>query len=204
MRRIKGWLVLPCVLSVGTLSLGVCAEARDLASHLQVSVFNDAGVSADLLADAETRAASVFAQSGIQVEWTNCGPADPGDFSMQLTRCSDISWPQHLSVRISDGAKLHNADIFGQSFANESGIGAYCSVYYGKLASGRYVPGKADLLGFVIAHELGHLLLGAGSHSAKGIMQANWGAEALRAASHGNLFFTTEQTVAIRSRLGNS
>ena len=29
-------------------------------------------------------------------------------------------------------------------------------------------------LGHVIAHELGHLLLGTGQHSAGGVMQGNW------------------------------
>ena len=34
-------------------------------------------------------------------------------------------------------------------------------------------PSAEAILGLVIAHELGHLLLGTNSHAARGIMRAN-------------------------------
>jgi hypothetical protein len=52
------------------------------------------------------------------------------------------------------------------------------------------------LLGQTIAHEVGHLLLPAGSHADRGIMQAHLGVRAY-SASH----FTREQGVVIRARL---
>ena len=56
--------------------------------------------------------------------------------------------------------------------------------------------GKADtalVLGCVIAHELGHLLLGAHPHSITGIMQAHWGIEQTRLALMLRLFFLPEE-----------
>jgi hypothetical protein len=54
------------------------------------------------------------------------------------------------------------------------------------------------ILGCVIAHEIGHLLLGLNSHSASGIMQGNWERGQIRKAMTGTLLFTPEQAKLIR------
>jgi hypothetical protein len=53
--------------------------------------------------------------------------------------------------------------------------------------------GLARVLGHVMAHELGHLLLGSNAHSRQGIMCPNWHAGELRLASMGGLLFSEEQ-----------
>ena len=55
------------------------------------------------------------------------------------------------------------------------------------------------VLGRVMAHEVGHLVLPAYSHSEQGIMRANVGVR-----SKSGLDFTTEQAVAIRSMLASA
>jgi hypothetical protein len=52
-------------------------------------------------------------------------------------------------------------------------------------------------LGFVIVHEIGHLLLG-NAHSEEGIMRANWTSRDLRRATQGQLRFTAEQVRRMR------
>jgi hypothetical protein len=42
----------------------------------------------------------------------------------------------------------------------------------------------------VMAHEIGHLLLGRNSHSVSGIMRGTWGSAELRAIAQGALRFT--------------
>jgi hypothetical protein len=51
----------------------------------------------------------------------------------------------------------------------------------------------ALVLGCVIAHELGHLLLGLHEHSIAGIMQAHWGVEQVQRALMSQLFFLPEE-----------
>ena len=51
----------------------------------------------------------------------------------------------------------------------------------------------ALVLGCVIAHELGHLLLGAHGHSIRGIMQAHWGMEQTQLALMSQLSFLPEE-----------
>jgi hypothetical protein len=55
------------------------------------------------------------------------------------------------------------------------------------------------ILGCVIAHEIGHLLLGSNSDSGSGIMQAHWERGQIRKVMTGTLLFTPEQAKLIQS-----
>ncbi|MBS1842486.1 MAG: hypothetical protein JSS69_09245 [Acidobacteria bacterium] len=178
-------------------------EAPRQSLRLQVSLFNDAQVDPATLARAQSRASAIFAHSGIEVDWLVCAAADPGDFAPRRTACSTLSWPAHLSVRIRPGALSASADTFGQAFVDAGGEGVYSNVYYQNLSRSSRHPelSDAEMLGCVLAHELGHLLLGANSHSASGVMQARWDASTLRIAAESSLFFTPAQSAALRSHL---
>ena len=52
-----------------------------------------------------------------------------------------------------------------------------------------------------MAHEIGHLLLGANSHSCTGIMQAFWSGEELSLAARADMLFTPEQSRQMKTRL---
>ena len=65
--------------------------------------------------------------------------------------------------------------------------------------SGINIP-AGELLGCVIAHELGHLLLGTASHSQLGLMSAVWQDPELQQAVRGGLFFTAVEGERMRSR----
>jgi hypothetical protein len=57
------------------------------------------------------------------------------------------------------------------------------------------------MLGHVISHEIGHLLLGTNSHSPSGIMRAQWDREQLSLAVAGLLTFTKSQSRRMTDRL---
>jgi hypothetical protein len=174
----------------------------DQPPHLQVSLFNDARVDSATLAEAEARASAIFAESGIAVDWLVCAAADPADFSPRRTACSALVWPSHLSVRIRPEATSVSADTFGQAFVDPHGEGLYSNVYFENLARpNRSSLSNGEMLGYVLAHELGHLLLGTNSHSASGIMQPRWDSSTLRAAALSSLVFTRGQSSTLRSRL---
>jgi hypothetical protein len=58
----------------------------------------------------------------------------------------------------------------------------------------------ATVMAYVLAHELGHLLLPPGSHSKAGIMRARWDPKVLTEAAQG-IYFTREQAAQIRARI---
>ena len=195
-------------LAVVSLVAGLAAARTPdaLAPRVRLSVFNDAGIPSDTLAHAAARATAILAQSGVELDWLDCGRPDPADFSPPTTPCSVVAWPHQLSVRILPRARSVGADIFGQAFLDDAGRGAYSNVYYNNLAANREHAQLSDgeMLGFVIAHEVGHLLLGSNSHSLSGLMQARWDSAALHSALHNTLFFTPAQSAALRSRLSET
>jgi hypothetical protein len=172
---------------------------------LILSVFNDASVPAEILAHGEARAAHILAQTGIHVEWLNCaagGSHIPDQFE-QPSPCSRIGYPSHLSVRIVLTGRSVREDIFGEAYTDSEGKGTYIKLYYSHLAEpNAHLPlGEGELLGYVIAHEVGHLLLGTDSHSHEGIMQGRWEDHQLREAGKGNLQFTPSQAGLMREHL---
>jgi hypothetical protein len=173
--------------------------------RLILSVFNDASVPAEILAHGEARAAHILAQTGIQVEWLNCAPGGshvPDQFE-QPSACSRIGYPSHLSVRIVLAGRSVREDIFGEAYTGSEGKGTYIKLYYAHLAepNAQLPLGQGELLGYVIAHEVGHLLLGTDSHSHEGIMQGRWEDPQLREAGKGNLQFTPSQAGLMREHL---
>ena len=67
-------------------------------------------------------------------------------------------------------------EAIGSAYPTDDNSGQIASVFYDRLQG---LPASATcsrgtMLGHVIAHELGHLLLGRNSHSESGIMSANW------------------------------
>jgi hypothetical protein len=164
--------------------------------NLTVSVFNDAGVEPLVWLEAQGRATEIMRRSGISLTWLDCGSGKSD------SNCIAISYPTHLSVRVVGKVSPVKEDIFGQSFQDAAGEGNYVLVYYASIKAFRAattVP-AGELLGCVVAHELGHLLLGTASHSPTGLMSAVWQDPELRQAMRGNLFFTGDEGERMRFR----
>lgn len=196
-REIWFWLL------TGTL-LADAASARpnpNLPTSVAVaaSVFNDAEVPPSVLRKARERAQMVLGGAGIDLTWLDCG--SPGTRS-RTAGCSDVAFPRHFSVRLLNGPKTATGETFGQSFLDEHGEGSYADVYLGPLRTSTAFNqvNEGDLLGCVIAHELGHLLLGKDSHSANGLMRAAWRAPELQLAAKGKLVFTLQEAERMRAR----
>jgi len=64
-------------------------------------------------------------------------------------------------------------DAYGVAFLGDDGWGAFCDVSYHRILELHHAgrASEATILGIVVAHELGHLLLGLDAHSATGIMR---------------------------------
>lgn len=166
---------------------------------LTVSVFNDAGVEPSVWLQAQGRATEIMRRSGISLTWLDCGSPVS---RMPDPNCIAISYPTHLSVRVVPKVSPVKGDIFGQTFQDVAGEGNYVLVYYASIKAFRAattIP-AGELLGCVVAHELGHLLLGTVSHSPTGLMSAVWQDPELQQAVRGSLFFTSGEGERIRFR----
>jgi hypothetical protein len=167
--------------------------------NLTVSVFNDAGVEPSVWFQAQGRATEIMRRSGISLTWLDCGSPVS---RMPDPNCSAISYPAHLSVRVVPKISPVKGHIFGQTFQDAAGEGNYALVYYPSIKAFRAattVP-VGELLGCVVVHELGHLLLGTASHSSTGLMSAVWQDPELQQVVRGNLFFSDGEGERMRSR----
>jgi hypothetical protein len=75
----------------------------------------------------------------------------------------------------------------------DGGFGVYAGVFHDRVRQPGASIDEAELLGSVVAHELGHLLLGTGQHSAAGIMKGEWRYKQSILVAQGLLRFDTGQ-----------
>ena len=177
------------------------ADKHDDLVQLRVSVFNSAPISPKAIEHAEGEASRILEDAGVAVIWLNC-PQD-SQHEVSRGRCTEASFPLHLHLRIGRVSRGLKRSTVGVSFSAEDGQGCYADVFYEPIRQLEEETHVAlhVILGHAMAHELGHLLLGTNSHSPNGLMRANWTGEDLKDASRGNLCFSSEQTLRIRSRL---
>lgn len=167
-------------------------------TQLNVSVYNDAGVAQPMLNKAESVAASVLGRAEVQVKWQNCFERT------KSTRACQHPEAEQLSIRITPNSITSmQASIFGVAFLSADGSGRYADVFYSHVQQLENENGASlpELLGSVMAHELGHLLLGSNAHSETGIMQRQWRAAELKQLQRGALLFTTQQARKMQSRM---
>lgn len=195
-RHLQAYLIVIALCATYALS-----SSKSSLTAVTVDVFNDAEVDSPVLKNAEVEVERIFHTAHIQIRLRECTPVEnkpPADPGCHAQRASN-----HLSLRILRGANKQNDDIFGVAFLAADGSGVYSDVFYGSVEKlHTQVPTSVSrVLGHVMAHEIGHLLIGSHAHSAWGIMCAKWHDQELRRLEMGTLFFTAEQEKLIYSRL---
>jgi hypothetical protein len=176
-------------------------ELQAVASGITVAVYDDVNLPPRVLAGAEDEAARVYQKEGVPISWIGCKSSNV-DAEADL-RCQAPASPTRLNLRIIGHASKANAGVVGVAFLSAEGTGAYSDVSYDSVEKldQEWHIGVARILGHVMAHELGHLLLGSNSHSQQGLMCPSWHRNELHRATTGSLLFSEEQARFIRERL---
>jgi hypothetical protein len=146
------------------------AGVRDVnnADDLAVSVaLYDYVHGASALEFAENIAADVFRAAGVRLQWVN--------------PCSDPIVPSaYVGVLSNDMA--NNAPVTGFALGSASPLSMRAYVFFDRISAHALThhmhPNK--FLGFVIAHELGHIMLQRHGHSTAGIMSDHLELELVR------------------------
>jgi hypothetical protein len=165
-----------------------------------VALFNDARVPPTVLAGAQQTTSYLFSKSGIDIHWMLCGRED--ESPEERSACSQPEFPAHLDVHIVSGCPRLPTSVFGISYLSPEGIGSQADVFYTRIAAFRQSPAELPtMLGYAMAHELGHLLLGTNSHSPTGLMRADWRTKDLTGMAQGGLAFGDEQAQRMKAKL---
>ena len=170
--------------------------------EVHIAVYDEASVPTELLAAAEEQVHRIFHQAGVETLWRNCSVKVGRDLR---TGCHVVGstylilkiLPDAESVQVRD-----RVDVLGISPLDERGVGFYGYVFYDRIQQlaekRRLAP---TLLGHVLAHEIGHLLMRSTSHSISGIMSGRWTGDELRRISEGAMLFTGRESSVMRDRL---
>ena len=163
---------------------------------VRVRVVNYTQATPATVAAAESGAGQILRDAGLNVVWSDCRVIESLDDPTEF--CRQPLSPAEILLRLLPENSRHGIadDAFG--FAVPPVL---ASIYYqhAVLLAASTGYGLPGILACVIAHELGHLLLGPRSHSEIGIMRGHWGRNELRLIAWGGLHFTPQQGKAIRA-----
>ena len=156
-------------------------EVRDLT----VAVAHYADVDPKTMKEAERVASDVYRRAGIEIQWV-----EPSTYE-GATRL-------YVNVLSQEMAAPYYASDETVGFAIPGSRAANVIYERVRQAARRRHVASGVLLGYVIAHELGHLLLPAHSHSSSGLMRPDIDMEL---AATKKLRFTAHQVALIQERL---
>jgi hypothetical protein len=161
--------------------IGLIMSAVPLAESpvlLTVRLYNSAGIPVPELLAARHAAESVLRDTGLTVSFRNCGQGVPS--SQPLDSCHERPSSREVVVRVIDAPAFNTtlpSEAFGVAYVvKDTGRGWLATVFADRIAVAavRAHVDTGALLGFVMAHEVGHLLLGIDYHSETGVMRADW------------------------------
>ena len=181
-------------------------DGADSGLRLTVRVYDYAGISDTALAKAEREASRIYRQAGLEIRWMECAASKE-----QVTRFQNCEpptqepvvslniLPPSMETRMRESAGLNSGKTV-PGFA----VGGLTYVFLAQVleicGTGKYP--QEVILGHVMAHEVGHVLLGDNSHSPQGLMSARFSPGDLKLALNSLLFFDSKQAARMRDRLG--
>ena len=190
-----------------SLAQSAAAEIRDQPEPINVYLYNYASVPQELMQAAVETAGKTLANGGLDTRWVR---------SEEMSADAKMG-PSDLAMRVLPGApKGYPKGVAGFAPLDEkTGYGRVAMVFQERIAKlvrrtdpkawNGYFPLSPEMaeslvMGTMMAHEIGHLLLGVGSHSKKGLMAYPWGPRELHALARGSLRFSDEESDRILSR----
>jgi hypothetical protein len=151
--------------------LAVCVEHRETVNNL-------------VMAQAQAIVSQVFAQAGMRIDWIPsrlCRIAGANAIRVEM----DLTVPAHFGSETLAYALPYD------------GSGTTIHIFNRRIMESHRELG-AEILGHVIAHEIGHVLEGIARHSPDGLMKAHWGLQDYMRMKKQRLSFSAEDVQLMR------
>lgn len=163
------------------------------AAELTVRYYNEAKVSTKALAFAVETANRTLRQAGVKARWIDCyldAAACKGDVESAV-------------VELTIAADIQSEGVGNFAMGISLLPGVYAKVLWNRVT--RYakafdVP-VATVLGYVMAHEIGHLLMNTAAHAPEGVMKAVWTRTDTSLLAGGRMAFQGYEGAKMRRRL---
>lgn len=185
--RIAGFIIL---------SLTVVGQsvACDAARDLPIKLFNEVHVQPASLHGAEREAAWLLGLACVKVTWIHC----PVPVGPPTVPCGAADMELHVL------AHPLTEDFSGEALGFAMPSRGHAAVFVSRIQETAQSSGLievADLLGYAMAHEIGHVLLRSTAHSSEGLMRGHYQASDLKRAAAGLLKFTSRERDAIHASM---
>jgi hypothetical protein len=164
------------------------APAAVVPNQVIIRVYDNFGLPTAARIAAIAAASDILKQASVEVEWRDCRAG----FGV----CSKAPRPTELVVRlvrVPAGVAEHT---LGESVIDTTGWrGAFATIYADRVDTMALTArtNRAQALGRVMAHEIGHLLLGTPEHSASGLMRKLSSPQDLQTTRREDWLFTASQ-----------
>jgi hypothetical protein len=217
MKKLEKWLPM---LGIAAFSLTqalpiVAAPSWHTLPTMTIHVSNYAGVDPKELAEAERVATSVLRNAGVTTNWVDAKVAS----NVRYADREDQNLPMlsQIQVHITSSSMAGSLDLANEVMGLAPGSGPdrqLVYVFYDRVKdlAQRQVTAqlKGDavarasgcrILGEMITHEIGHVLLNLPAHSETGIMRGGWDLKDLQDVAYGELLFTKQQSKVIETEV---
>ena len=157
-----------------------------------LQIFNVAHAPAGVVSRAQCETARVFRDIGVDVTWLPSSHGALSRHAISIVLVPDGMRSAHEPGRQVMGAAVRLSDRTRAAY-----------VFYRPVedAAARYAVPITLILACAIAHEIGHVLMPDGTHSATGLMRACWDREDFARANQGQLRFLPPQAASIRAAI---
>ncbi len=191
------------VVAAAALLCGFAGPSQGAEKQL-VLLYNTAQIPPGVIAEAKATAAEVLREAGVELQWMNC--------SAESTSCSAYLDERPLILQLLGSSEsFPDRRSLGYGAAGSNG-GTYAFVFFDRvkrvfdslkrmMALEQPPCSLSQMLGHVMAHEMGHLLLSQVGHSSKGIMTGAWGVKELQQAGRRELLFTFNEAARMRKEV---
>lgn len=189
------WLI---ALPLAASNVNLCANAHPSGRAATVLIRNYADIENERLTDAQLEAERILSQAGVGIMWRNVPvrSADTDDEQYEPAVHRKPVLTINLLSSSMEARVRRPAGVFG--FAAGSTGYIFCKRLERVERIGVVFSGS-KLLGAILAHEIGHLLLGPGAHAQSGVMKPLWQVRDLVQADQGTLTFASRQIERLRN-----
>jgi hypothetical protein len=205
-RRKHAWrvrdIVVTMMVALASYAKEASAGARPDDPLLTIRVHDYEHLPVDSMQRAQRRVADIYKAIGVRTQWQIVQPAPDMEFDP-----ATIPDPRELLVIVLNPGmsrlKRVADNVIGTAVVTPEDGGRIAYVLFDRIAliASTSAVNSMDVMGTVIAHEIGHLVLPSGSHTTTGLMRPNWTIEELRGTSQLQFGFTPPQQELIRRRL---
>jgi hypothetical protein len=199
-------LTIVALLTAGLVIASLASPRAESPVSLTVRLYNSAGIAPSDIDLARTVAGPILRETGVEVTFRRCARLEAG---VPVDRCDDPLKASEVVVRLIDAPHFNlaqSADVLGVAYVvPDSNRGWLATLYADRIAgaAARTDLDRGTLLGRVMAHEIGHLLIGLHYHGPTGVMRAEWSEELLERSDEAEWRFSSLELSAMQRVLSS-